>query len=44
VLALAALRAAPPAHAPNGSLAGWVWLLVTASVIVVAGVVLTSRR
>jgi hypothetical protein len=41
---LAHAHAAAPAAPPGDSLAGWLWLIVAVTVIVVAGAVLASRR
>ena len=34
----------PAGPVPSGSITGWIWLTVVLAVIVVAGVVLISRR
>ena len=41
---LAALHPAPIAPASDGSLAGWLWLLLALAIVVVSGIYLTSRR
>jgi hypothetical protein len=38
------LHPVPVGPVPGGSIAGWIWLMVLLAVIVVAGVVLSSRR
>jgi hypothetical protein len=41
---LANLRPAPAAPPAGGSIALWVWLVVALAVVVVAGLVVSSRR
>jgi hypothetical protein len=41
---LADLHPAPPAPLPDGSLVGWVWLMIVVAVLVAGAVVLGSRR
>jgi hypothetical protein len=41
---LVAAHPAPPAPPPSDSLEGWLWLLVVLTVVVVTGLVLSSRR
>lgn len=43
-LLLETLHPAPPAPLPDGSLDGWIWLTVVLAVVVLGGIVLTSRR
>jgi len=44
MLLFATLYPLPQAPAPDGSIAGWIWLTIVLAVIVAGGVVLTSRR
>jgi hypothetical protein len=44
VLLLATLYPLPKAATPNGSVTGWIWLMIVLALIVAAGVVLSSRR
>ena len=44
VVLLARLRPVAPAVTPHGSLVGWVVLAAVLAIVVVGGVVLTSRR
>jgi hypothetical protein len=41
---LANVHPLPQAAVPNGSVTGWIWLLVVLALVVAGGVVLTSRR
>jgi hypothetical protein len=41
---VAGIHPLPPAPSPDGSLAGWIWLIVALLVVVVGGVVLASRH
>ncbi len=41
---LADIHAVAPAPPPDGSLEGWIWLIVALAVVVVGGVVLASRH
>jgi hypothetical protein len=41
---LADFHPVAPAVPPGGSLAGWVWTIVVAAIVIVGGMVLASRR
>ena len=41
---LADIHAVPPAQPPDGSLTGWIWLIVVLAIVVGGGVLLGSRR
>jgi hypothetical protein len=41
---LADLHPVAPAHAPGGSLMGWVWLGIVAGIVVAGGLLIASRR
>ena len=43
-LPLESLRPAPPVPAPGAPLANWVWFAIFLALVVVAGVVVASRR
>jgi hypothetical protein len=40
----ASIHPLPPAPPPDGSLEGWIWLIVALVVLVIGGVVLASRH
>ncbi len=42
--ALSDIHAGPPAPVPDGSLVGWVWLILVLALLVACGLVLASRR
>ncbi len=40
---LAEIHPVAPAATPDGSLVGWIWVIVVVAVVIAGGVVLTSR-